>query len=178
MKPPCKKRFLAKSIHDLAEVAAHFGAPLPDGHDVALKALEQRPWSWFAKALYDASGPLYTESIRCQMRPMDRQWGTAIHIAYEPARIGALVYIGDARPGSSLERYLDSVGVLVEIDREKNPARLYEADGGPAYCSPRYHLHTLDGRLITWGNCTPRNIVSHRVAQMTRDIYKSIFLDR
>lgn len=178
LKPPCKKRFLARTIHDLAEVAAHFGVALPDGHDVALKTLEQRPWSWFAKALYDASGPLYSKSIACQMSPMDRRWGAAMHVAYGTANIGALIYIGDARPGGSLERYLDSVGVLVEIDREKHPKRLYEADGGPAFCSPRYHLQTLDGRVITWGNCTPRNIVSHRVVQMSRNIFESIYPHR
>lgn len=178
MAPPCKKRFLAKSIQDLGEFTRHYGLTPPEGHDLSLKALERKSWAWFARSLHDVSGEIYSASIDAYLRPMDRQWGSAMAIAYEPARVGGLVFIWDAHPCGNLERYLDAVGVLVEIDREKNPNRLYEDDGGPARCSQRYHLQKLDGSTVSWGNCAPRNVISHRITEMNRQIVKDLTRDR
>ena len=173
-KPPCKKRFLAKTIHDLGEFTRHYGLTPPEGCDDSLKVLEQKPWGWFAQTLHAVSDDIYGHSIGAGLRPMDRLWGTAMSVAYEPACVSRLVFI-NVPPRRSPERSMDCVGLLLAIDRERTSQRLYQEDGGPVGWDSRYHLQRLDGSVITWGNCTPRNIISHRIAEMNRKVHHTVY---
>lgn len=177
MAPPCKKRFLARTIHDLGEITRHFGLAPPEGCDLSLKALEQKSWGWFAQALHPVGDALWAHSLHVRDRAMDRRWGIVLDIAYKPAPVGSLVFI-NVPPRRDEERSLDCVGLLVATDRERHSTRLYEADGGPAVWGERHHLQRLDGTMQTWGNCTPHALVTHRTVEMCRKIRREVYGDR
>ncbi|UTC29018.1 hypothetical protein MARCHEWKA_05060 [Brevundimonas phage vB_BpoS-Marchewka] len=173
-KPPCKKGFLAKTVQDLGRLTQHFDLAPPEGHDLSLKALEQQAWDWFAQVLHPVGLALHDLSLTSRQQPMDRRWGIALNIAYAPATIGSLVVI-NVPPSRAPEGSRDCVGLLLAADRERTSTRLYAEDGGPVGWGARYHLQRLDGSVQTWGNCTPRALITHRTIEMCRTLHRDVY---
>lgn len=177
VKPPCKKRFLARTIQDLGEFCRAYGLPAPEGAGDSLKSLEQRPLPWFAQVLHATGRTIHSRGLQSRSEPYRASpWSSAMMVVHEPSYVGQMVFI-NVPPARAPGGAMDCVGLLVAIDRERTSQRLYEGDGGPMRWSPRLHLQRLDGDVITWGNCTAHPLITHRTLSMSQKVFADVYGD-